>query len=84
MDAELSSYGELQALNAIPEVHALRVQIVFVSPFRRALRTAQILFENHPDHPTIIVHPLLAEKLKNVPDVSVWQGSPYPQFPNFD
>lgn len=84
MDAELTAFGELQALQAVPEAHALRIKTVFVSPFRRALRTAQILFENHPDNPDIIVHPLLSEKLKNVPDISVYRGVPYPQYSNFD
>ncbi|OMJ89235.1 hypothetical protein SteCoe_8621 [Stentor coeruleus] len=84
IDVELSDFGERQAQLAIPAAHALRVKIVFVSPLRRALRTAQILFENHPDQPKIIVHPQLAEKLKNAPDVSLWTGNPYPQFTKFD
>ena len=84
IDVELSEFGEQQAHLIIPAAHALRLRIVFVSPLRRALRTAQILFENHPDQPRIIVHPQLAEKLKNAPDVSVYQGQPYSQFIKFD
>lgn len=84
IDVELSEFGELQARLAIPQAHALRVKAVFVSPLRRALRTAQILFENHPDQPRIIVHPQLSEKLKNAPDVSVYKGQPYAEFAKFD
>ena len=84
IDVELSEFGERQAQQAIPAAHALRLRIVFVSPLKRALRTAQILFENHPDQPRIIVHPQLAEKLKNAPDVSFYSGQPYSQFSKFD
>lgn len=84
IDVELSEFGERQAQQAITAAHALRLKTVFVSPLKRALRTAQILFENHPDQPRIIVHPQLAEKLKNAPDISLWNGSPYPQFSKFD
>ena len=84
IDAELSEFGERQAQLAIPSAHALRLKCVFVSPLRRALRTAQILFESHPDQPRIIVHPQLAEKLKNAPDISVYRGQPFLQFSKFD
>ena len=84
IDVELSEFGEQQAQQAIPAAHALRLRLVFVSPLRRALRTAQILFETHPDQPRIIVHPQLSEKLKNAPDVSVYRGAPYAQFSKFD
>jgi broad specificity phosphatase PhoE len=84
IDVDLSEFGELQAHSAIPAAHALRLKLVFVSPLKRALRTAQILFETHPDQPRIIVHPQLSEKLKNAPDISLYTGRPYPQFNKFD
>ena len=84
IDVELSEFGEQQAQQAIPAAHALRLRLVFVSPLRRALRTAQILFENHPDQPRIIVHPQLSEKLKNAPDISVYRGAPHTEFSKFD
>jgi broad specificity phosphatase PhoE len=84
IDVELSDFGERQAEQAQAAAHRLRVKTVFVSPLRRALRTAQILFETHPDQPRIVVHPQLAEKLKNAPDVSVYRGIPFNQFRKFD
>lgn len=84
IDTELSEFGEMQAQQAIPSAHALDVKTVFVSPLRRALRTAQILFENHPNQPRIVVHPQLVEKLKNAPDVSVYRGQPLTQYGKFD
>lgn len=84
IDVELSEFGERQAQMAIASAHNLRLKTVFVSPLRRALRTAQILFENHPDEPRIVVHPQLAEKLKNAPDVSVFRGAALTQFRKFD
>lgn len=84
IDTELSEFGEMQAQLAIPMAHSLNIKTVFVSPLRRALRTAQILFENHPAQPRIVVHPQLAEKLKNAPDVSVYRGHPFTQYGKFD
>jgi broad specificity phosphatase PhoE len=42
-------------------VKDLEVDIVLVSPMRRALRTCAIIFENHPSKAEIIVEPSFRE-----------------------
>ncbi|CAG9328935.1 unnamed protein product [Blepharisma stoltei] len=84
IDTELSPHGESQAIQVIASARALHIKIVLVSPLRRALKTAKILFENHPDRPRIIVHPSLTENLHHGADVSSYQGLPYQDYLNFD
>lgn len=83
-DTELSELGVQQAINAIPLAHSLNLKTIVVSPLRRALRTAKILFENHPDSPRIIVHPALTENLHHAADVSSYKGSPFQEYMTFD
>ena len=84
LDAPLSEFGIEQAKRERPAAHALDIQKVYVSPLRRALHTAQIMFEGHPNSPQIIVNPLLTEKIKNAPDCSMYAGRAYGEFRAFD
>jgi broad specificity phosphatase PhoE len=47
------------------------VRTVFVSPLRRALQTAYLVFRRHPNFGNIrfIVHPLLRENMHTVCDI---------------
>jgi broad specificity phosphatase PhoE len=82
-DPDLSSFGVEQAYAAQGKAKDLGVRIVFVSPFRRALRTAEVLFER-VEGVRIVVHPLLAEQVSHAPDVSLFNGEPFGEFRNFD
>mmetsp|Transcript_14052 Transcript_14052/g.14097 ORF Transcript_14052/g.14097 Transcript_14052/m.14097 type:complete len:85 (-) Transcript_14052:359-613(-) len=84
MDSTLTDLGIQQSREMIPQVHSLDVQIVFVSPLRRALKTCDIIFKDHPNHPPVIVHPILHERFHNAHDVSVYEGSPFQEFSHFD
>ena len=84
IDCELSQKGVDQAVANIPQAHSLPVSKVFVSPLKRALQTAQILFKDHPNCPSIVVTPLLYEKLKNAPDVSLYEGTPFLEYSQMD
>jgi broad specificity phosphatase PhoE len=83
-DSLISPIGSSQCLEAVARAHLLPVQKVFVSPFRRALQTCQILFEAHPLKPKIIVHPFLHEAIHTTCDVSLYDGQPFREFQHFD
>ena len=83
-DSPLTEEGIQQSAEASQVAHTLDVQKVFVSPFRRALQTCDILFKNHPNSPEIIVHPVLSECLHNGHDVSVYEGNPFPEYSHFN
>jgi broad specificity phosphatase PhoE len=46
-----------------------KIDIVFVSPLRRALETCWEIFKDHPSKPQIIVDPLFKEILESSCDV---------------
>lgn len=83
-DPELTEIGILQAREARNIVSDMHFNKVYVSPLRRALHTAKILFENHPDSPSIIVDPRLTEKCGNSPDIPLFFGEVYDQYRDFD
>lgn len=83
-DPDLTEHGILQAREASQLVHGMHFYKVYVSPLRRALHTAKILFENHPDHPEIIVDPSLTEKCGNSPDIPLYNGVLYDEYSSFN
>lgn len=84
VDSYLSSEGVIQCESAQPHIHSLPIDKIFVSPLRRALQTCKILFSTHPNHPKIIVSPELHEIFNNGHDISVFQGSIFEDFSEFD
>lgn len=46
----------------------LRIETVFVSPLKRAVETAVLLFKDHPNHPKFVVEPYLREMLLSACD----------------
>mmetsp|Transcript_11366 Transcript_11366/g.22321 ORF Transcript_11366/g.22321 Transcript_11366/m.22321 type:complete len:238 (+) Transcript_11366:238-951(+) len=81
MDAVLTEHGRHQANELCGEVHALPIKKVFVSPLRRALETAHILFNEHPQRPQVYVLPLIAEQIKSAHGIS--QGEHKDLYPHF-
>jgi broad specificity phosphatase PhoE len=81
MDAELTDKGKEQAHNIVAEFRDLPICKVFVSPLRRALQTAQILFSEHPLSPQVIVHPSLSKQPKSAHSISL--GLQTLEFSNF-
>jgi broad specificity phosphatase PhoE len=63
IDCHLSSKGIQQVRAKQNIINNLSIEKVYVSPFYRALQTAYILLENHPNLANIpvIVHPKIAE-----------------------
>ena len=63
IDCNLSEEGIKQAKLIQTEINKLSIIDVYVSPFYRALQTASICLENHPNISNILVrvHPLLSE-----------------------
>ena len=68
-DAPPSSVGTEQVREARARVAALPIDVVLSSPLTRALQTAQGLFDRHPRSPSIVVHPMLRERLENSCDM---------------
>jgi broad specificity phosphatase PhoE len=81
IDAVLTDKGKEQARSIVAEFNDLPITKVFVSPLRRALQTAHILFSEHPLSPQIVVHPLLSEQPKTAHGISL--GLQTHEFPNF-
>lgn len=72
LDCPLSDLGISQCLQEAPLVSQLsNIRTVFVSPLRRALQTAFLLFREHPNFSRMrfIVHPLLRENMHTVCDI---------------
>jgi|JI9StandDraft_2_1071091.scaffolds.fasta_scaffold607071_1 broad specificity phosphatase PhoE len=57
-DCSITDHGVQQSLEAKKEMENIPVDIVIVSPLRRALETCHHIFKDHPSKPQIIVDPL--------------------------
>lgn len=82
IDTLLAPVGVEQATLAKERVAALEVDLVVVSPLRRALETCQILFGDRGV--PVRVCPLFTEQLCNAPDMSAFLGQPFEQYSHFD
>ncbi|CDW74856.1 UNKNOWN [Stylonychia lemnae] len=72
LDCPLSDLGIQQCKDSARLAHTLPdVKTVFISPLRRALQTAYLLFKEHPQFSKIhfVVHPLLRENTHTVCDI---------------
>ena len=83
-DPLLSKEGIQQALRLKPLINSLDIHSVIVSPLRRALHTAHIIFGSHPNSPQVTVYPILHEKINTWYDVSRYEGKPLDPFSHFD
>jgi len=70
IDSPLSPLGVEQCEQAAQLSNIIKFDTVFVSPLRRALQTAYIMFKNHPDFGKIkfIVHPQMRENIMTIGD----------------
>lgn len=84
IDCRITKKGESQIEAAKKKSDAYPVSLVLVSPLRRALQTAQLLFEDHPNKPTFVVTPYLRERVSASCDVSDFIEEPLPGFEKFD
>ena len=68
IDCPLTENGKQQAKNCQSLFNSFDIEQIFVSPLYRALQTASILFENHPNKKNINIkiHPLLTEIVSGV------------------
>ena len=82
IDTLLAPVGVEQATLAKERVAALAVDLVVVSPLRRALETCQILFGDRGV--PIRVCPLFTEQLCHAPDMSAFLGQPFEEYSHFD
>lgn len=82
VDSMLAPVGVEQARKAREAAGRLEVDLVVVSPLRRALATCQILFGDR-GLPTRVC-PLFTEQCCNAPDVSAFLDQPFEQYSHFD
>lgn len=57
-DCSITEHGVQHSLEAKKQLEAVPVDVVIVSPLRRALETCHHMFKDHPSKPKIIVDPL--------------------------
>lgn len=69
LDVEITEEGEGQCLLAREKMREIEVDIVLVSPMRRALHTCAIVFEGHPSKAEIIVEPCFREIMESSNDI---------------
>ncbi|CAK90511.1 unnamed protein product (macronuclear) [Paramecium tetraurelia] len=69
IDCGLTQYGIQQCLESATKMSSFKVDIVLVSPLRRAIQTAHYLFRDHPNKPKFIVVPFLREMLSSSCDI---------------
>lgn len=70
LDVEITDpQGINQAKSAQQAMRDIEVDVVLVSPMRRALRTCAIIFENHPSKAAVIVEPSFREIMESSNDI---------------
>ena len=84
IDCDITEKGKLQTEEAKKYVSSLRISKVYVSPLKRALKTAKLVFEGHPDHPQFIVVPYFRERVLATCDMSDYLDEPLKGFEDFD
>ena len=60
------------------------VDLVIVSPMRRALATCDIIFEGHKNKPPIIVEPAFREIMESSNDIGTKLEESIKMYPNFN
>ena len=83
MDSDLSDQGCEQANQSRSQIKSLNISLVIVSPYKRALKTAKILFSDEPTQ-KFLVHPGLVEQISHSPDISLYSGLAHSEFQHFD
>lgn len=68
-DADLTSKGETQALEAKEQITNKKVKFILTSHMYRCLKTTNLIFSDHPSKPEIIALPLLRELFFDTHDI---------------
>lgn len=84
IDPEVTELGMQQVQQAIPHIHTIPFDKVYVSPLKRALKTCQVLFQSHPSRPVIKVLPEATEHLTAADAFSRNLSGVDSDFPEFD
>ena len=80
LDADLTSKGEQQALDAAQILHDLKAELAITSPFRRALRTCQLAYGKS----NVIVNHWCGERFESICDIGSNTSDLKQLFPAFD
>lgn len=66
---EITERGVQQALECREKMKEIDVDLIIVSPLRRALITCELIFENHKSNAPVIVDPAFREVLSSSNDI---------------
>ena len=69
LDVEITEKGIQQALEAREKMKDIDIDLIIVSPLRRALMTCELIFENHKSNAPVIVDPAFREVLSSSNDI---------------
>ena len=84
IDCKITQIGESQISECKEKTNLYPISLVLVSPLRRTLQTAKLLFENHPNKPSFLVVPYLRERIDASCDLSDFIDKPFEEFEEFD
>lgn len=84
IDCGISKEGEQQCASAREFFLTRKIDVVFVSPLRRALQTAKLIFGDHPSNPKFLVEPCIKEILSSTCDLAESFYKVSQEFPEFD
>lgn len=69
LDVDITEKGIQQCIECKEKIKNIPVDLVIVSPLRRALKTCDIIFDGHPSNPPVIVDPTFREILCSSNDI---------------
>lgn len=84
LDASITENGVKQCEEARDIMAGIHVDVVIVSPLRRALETCWEIFKDHPSKPQIVVDPLFKEILESTCDIGNRLEQSIIDYPTFD
>ena len=84
LDVEITELGLKQAEEARQKMQQEKVDLVLVSPMRRALHTCDIIFQGHPDKPQVVVEPAFREIMESSNDLGSEIAESKAKYPHFD
>lgn len=84
LDVEITQEGRQHALEAREKMKDVEVDLIIVSPMRRALSTCSIIFEGHKSKAPIIVEPSFREIMESSNDIGSRLEESIQLFPTFN
>ena len=84
LDVRITQLGVEQCFNAREEMKGIKLDLVLVSPMRRALQTCHIIFEELEGKVPIVVEPAFREIMESSNDIGSEIAESIQKYPHFD